>query len=129
MGGLVVILYLKELRHITDYISEGIRTYRARQAERRAERERIREAEEAERREREAQEEAIRAAEAARIAEEERIEAEKRRCNAYKTSKTQQPHCIHKRPSNHFMAWQRLSPNRPWQRLSQSLRKQRKPFL
>ncbi|WP_354665734.1 DNA translocase FtsK 4TM domain-containing protein [uncultured Duncaniella sp.] len=77
MGGLVVILYLKELRHITDYISEGIRTYRARQAERRAERERIREAEEAERREREAQEEAIRAAEAARIAEEERIEAEK----------------------------------------------------
>ena len=52
MGGLVVILYLKELRHITDYISEGIRTYRARQAERRAERERIREAEEAERRER-----------------------------------------------------------------------------
>ncbi len=77
MGGLVVILYLKELRHITDYISEGIQTYRARQAERRAERERIREAEEAERREREAQEEAIRAAEAARIAEEERIEAEK----------------------------------------------------
>lgn len=77
MGGLVVILYLKELRHITDYMSEGIRAYRARQAERRAERERIREAEEAERREKEAQEEALRAAEAARIAEEERIEAER----------------------------------------------------
>lgn len=78
MGGLVVILYLTELKRALGYASEGINTYRARQAERRAERERIREAEEAERRDREAQEAARRAQEeAARIAEEQRIAAER----------------------------------------------------
>ena len=77
MGGLVVILYLTELKRVVGYAAEGINAYRARMAERRAERERIREAEEAERREREAREEALRAAEeAARMAEQQRIAAE-----------------------------------------------------
>ena len=77
MGGLVVILYLTELKRVIGYAAEGINAYRARMAERPAERERIREAEEAERREREAREEAIRAAEeATRMAEQQRIAAE-----------------------------------------------------
>ncbi len=66
MGGLVIILYLTELKRIYGVASQGIRTYNERQAQRRAERERIREAEEAERLAREAAEEAERkAAEAA----------------------------------------------------------------
>lgn len=58
MGGLVIILYLTELKRIYGVASQGIRTYNERQAQRRAERERIREAEEAERLAREAAEEA-----------------------------------------------------------------------
>lgn len=78
MGGLVVILYLAVLKRVVGYAAAGINSYRARQAERRAERERIREAEEQERREREAAEAARRAEEEAiRRAEEERIAAEK----------------------------------------------------
>ena len=78
MGGLVIILYLAALKRVVGYAADGINSYRARQAERRAERERIREAEENERREREAVEAARRAEEeAARRAEEERIAAEK----------------------------------------------------
>lgn len=60
MGGLVVVVYLGELKRAFSFISAGVNAYRARQAERRAERERIREAEEAERREREAAEAAAR---------------------------------------------------------------------
>lgn len=60
MGGLVVVVYLGELKRVFSFISAGVNAYRARQAERRAERERIREAEEAERREREAAEAAAR---------------------------------------------------------------------
>lgn len=60
MGGLVVVVYLGELKRAFSFISAGVNAYRARQAERRAERERIREAEEAERCEREAAEAAAR---------------------------------------------------------------------
>lgn len=77
MGGLVIVLYLAELKHIISVASEGIGAYRARQAERRAERERIREAEAAERRRKEAEEAAAREAEeATRRAEEEKRRAE-----------------------------------------------------
>ncbi|MDE5989711.1 MAG: DNA translocase FtsK [Duncaniella sp.] len=69
MGGLVIILYLTELKRIYGVASQGIRAYNERQAQRRAERERIREAEEAERLAREA------AAEAERKAEETRQQA------------------------------------------------------
>ena len=62
MGGLVIILYLTELKRIYGVASQGIRTYNERRAQRRAERERIREAEEAERLAREAAEEAERKA-------------------------------------------------------------------
>lgn len=78
MGGLVVVLYLAELRRVIGVASDGINAYRARQAERRAERERIRQAEEEERMKREAEIAAAKAAEeaAARAAEEQRREAE-----------------------------------------------------
>ena len=66
MGGLVIILYLTELKRIYGVASQGIRAYNERQAQRRAERERIREAEEAERLAREAAAEAERKAEEAR---------------------------------------------------------------
>lgn len=88
MGGLVVILYLAQLKRIFGYAAAGINAYRARQAERRAERERIRAAEEAERLEREAREAAIRAEEeAARRAEAERIAAEKAAAERERLSK------------------------------------------
>lgn len=78
MGGLVVVLYLAELRRVIGVASDGINSYRERQAERRAERERIRQAEEEERMKREAEVAAAKAAEeaAARAAEEQRREAE-----------------------------------------------------
>ncbi|MCM1075735.1 MAG: DNA translocase FtsK [Bacteroides sp.] len=78
MGGLVVILYLTVLKRAINYMMSGINAYRARMAERRAERERIREAEEKERLQREAEAEARRMAEeAARLAEEQRLAAER----------------------------------------------------
>lgn len=78
MGGLVVVLYLAELRRVIGVASDGINSYRERQAERRAERERIRQAEEEERMKREAEVAAAKAAEeaAARAAKEQRREAE-----------------------------------------------------
>lgn len=80
MGGLVIILYLTELKRIYGVASQGIRTYNERQAQRRAERERIREAEEAERLAREAAEEAERkAAEAAEAQHRAAVEAETQR--------------------------------------------------
>lgn len=76
MGGLVIILYLTEIRRVYGVASQGIRAYNERQAERRAERNRIREAEEAERAAREAEAEAQR--QAAVAAEAERRAAELR---------------------------------------------------
>lgn len=77
MAGLVIVLYLAEVKRALSVVSDGIGAYRTRLAERRAERERIREAEEAERRQREAEAAAAREAEeAARRAEEERRRAE-----------------------------------------------------
>lgn len=78
MGGLVVILYLTELKRSFVYLNERISIYRQRQAERKAERERIREENEAIRREQEAKDAAKRAEqEAVRLAEEQRIALEK----------------------------------------------------
>ncbi|MCM1356691.1 MAG: DNA translocase FtsK [Staphylococcus sp.] len=76
MGGLVVILYLSELKRVLAIANEGISAYRSRQAERRAERERQRAEEEAERMKREAEQEAIRAAQRAAAEAEQRAKAQ-----------------------------------------------------
>ena len=90
MGGLVIILYLTELKRIYGVASQGIRTYNERQAQRRAERERIREAEEAERLAREAAEEAERkAAEAAEAQRRAAVEAETQRQAAMQPAMTE----------------------------------------
>lgn len=85
MGGLVIILYLTEIRRVYGIASQGIRAYNERQAERRAERNRIREAEEAERAAREAAVEAQRQA----AAEAERHAAEIRQQEAQATMTAQ----------------------------------------
>lgn len=90
MGGLVVVVYLGELKRIFSFISAGVNAYRARLAERRAERERIREAEEAERREREAAEAAARR-EAEEVAARQAAAAEREQSVSVAQPEPQQP--------------------------------------
>lgn len=95
MGGLVIILYLTELKRIYGVASQGIRAYNERQAQRRAERERIREAEEAERLASEAAAEAERkaaeAAEAQRRREAAEAEAQRQAAMQPAAAVTMQP--------------------------------------
>lgn len=90
MGGLVVVVYLGELKRIFSFISAGVNAYRARLAERRAERERIREAEEAERREREVAEAAARR-EAEEVAARQAAAAEREQSVSVAQPEPQQP--------------------------------------
>lgn len=90
MGGLVIILYLTEIRRVYGVASQGIRAYNERQAERRAERNRIREAEEAERAAREAEAEAQRQAAAAAEAERRAAELRQQETQAAQAAMTAQ---------------------------------------
>lgn len=90
MGGLVIILYLAEIRRVYGVASQGIRAYNERQAERRAERNRIREAEEAERAAREAAAEAQRQAAAAAEAERRAAELRQQETQAAQAAMTAQ---------------------------------------
>lgn len=90
MGGLVIILYLTEIRRVYGVASQGIRAYNERQAERRAERNRIREAEEAERAAREAAAEAQRQAAAAAEAERRAAELRQQEAQAAQAAMTAQ---------------------------------------
>lgn len=90
MGGLVIILYLTEIRRVYGIASQGIRAYNERQAERRAERNRIREAEEAERAAREAAAEAQRQAAAAAEAERRAAELRQQEAQAAQAAMTAQ---------------------------------------
>lgn len=90
MGGLVIILYLTEIKRIYGVASQGIRAYNERQAERRAERNRIREAEEAERAAREAAAEAQRQAAAAAEAERRAAELRQQEAQAAQAAMTAQ---------------------------------------
>lgn len=90
MGGLVIILYLTEIKRIYGVASQGIRAYNERQAERRAERNRIREAEEAERAAREAAAETQRQAAAAAEAERRAVELRQQEAQAAQAAMTAQ---------------------------------------